>query len=114
MSDLFEMAKNLVTVQSESFKLGRTDAGFKAGVKAGKGTFTMKLIVNISDGAAPVECSYSCVDDNYEPGDIQGFGRTEMDAIEDYIEQWHDRYDDVHSEEEPRELHENQQTGNLE
>jgi len=37
---------------------------------------------------------WSCVDDNYEPGAIQGFGKDEMSAIEDYIEQWRDRYED--------------------
>lgn len=36
----------------------------------------------------PIRCfDWSCVSDDYEPGDVQGFGATEQDAINNYLEQ---------------------------
>lgn len=36
----------------------------------------------------PIRCfDWTCVADDYEPGDPQGFGATEEDAINDYLEQ---------------------------
>lgn len=40
----------------------------------------------------PIRCfDWSCVGDDYEPGDVQGWGYTEEEAIQDYLEQVNER-----------------------
>ncbi len=58
----------------------------------------MKLIIALTDSAAPAKFAYSCVDDNYEPGCIQGFGATEREAISDYMDQYEDRLEEEEEE----------------